>query len=154
MRRLAVLGLVLACLATPAWAQISPPLQTGLGLGAQRVLCSIRGVNMNTTADQTCNLPSTISAWAPTAAWTTNCSGTLTLAAGGVYPAASKAGTPLVAAAQAYSTLTTSALILPLTFAANIVTNRYTISAVFFSLTTGAGSAATCDFYVIGVDLS
>lgn len=135
---------------------------TGLGIttgvinsiGAQRVLCSIRTANFNTTADQPCAMPASITVWAPTAIWTTNCTTSLTLAAGGVYPATSKGGTPLVAAVQAYTALISSTVILPLTLAANIATTRYTVGTVYLSLTTGQGGAATCDLYVIGVDLT
>lgn len=144
-------------LASSAFAQsiTTTPTPVGLpGIGVQRVLCSIRAANLNTTADQACIVPATVTAWAPTAIWTTNCAGTLTLAIGGVYPAAAKSGTPLVAAIQAYSSLTTSILILPLTLATGIVTTRYAVNTVYLSLTTGAGSAATCDFYVVGVDLT
>lgn len=135
---------------------------TGLGIatgtlnsiGAQRILCSIRTANFNTTTDQACPISSSITVWAPTAIWTTNCTTSLTLAAGGVYPTTSKGGTPLVAAVQVYSALSTAAIILPLTLAANIATTRYTVANVYLSLTTGQGTAATCDVYVLGVDLT
>jgi hypothetical protein len=117
-----------------------------------RVLCSIRTANFNTTADQTCSIPGTITAWNPTSVLVTNCSASLTLAAGGVYPAASKGGTAIVAAAQVYTALTAATIILPLTLATG--NTRYTVSSVFLSLTTGQGTAATCDFYLIGNDLT
>lgn len=122
--------------------------------GANRVLCSVRAANMNTTADQSCAIPAAVTAWTPLSILATNCTGTLTLAVGGFYPAASKGGTPMVAATQAYSSLTTSTIVLVTTLAANIATTRYTISTVFFALTTAAGSAATCDLYVTGTDLT
>jgi hypothetical protein len=122
--------------------------------GTNRVLCSIRAANFNSTADQACTIPAGVTAWVPTSIIATNCSGTFTLAAGGVYPAASKGGTALVAAAQAYTALTGATVVLGLTLAANIATTRLTINTVYLSLTTGAGSAATCDFYVIGNDLT
>lgn len=127
---------------------------TNLHTGVNRVLCSIRAANFNTTADQSCIIPASVTAWAPTSILVTNCSGTFTLAAGGVYPATSKGGTALVAAAQVYTALTGAAVILGLTLAANIATTRLTINTVYLALTTGAGSAATCDFYVIGNDLT
>ena len=122
--------------------------------GANRVLCSIRAANMNSTADQACTIPAAITAWAPLSVLATNCTGTLTLAVGGFYPATSKGGTPLIAATQAYSSLTTSALVLMTTLAAGIATNRYAINTTYFALTTAAGSAATCDIYLTGTDLS
>jgi hypothetical protein len=125
-----------------------------LHTGVNRVLCSIRAANFNSTADQACAILASVTAWAPTSIVATNCTGTFKLAAGGVYPATSKGGTALVAAAQAYTALTGSAIVLGLTLAANIATTRYAINTVYLSLTTAAGSAATCDFYVIGNDLT
>jgi hypothetical protein len=127
---------------------------TNLHTGVNRVLCSIRGANFNVTTDQACAIPSSVTAWAPTSILVTNCSGTFTLAAGGVYPTTSKGGTALVAAVQAYTALTGATVVLGLTLAANIATTRQTINTVYLSLTTGTGSAATCDFYVIGNDLT
>lgn len=122
--------------------------------GANRVLCSIRAANMNTTADQVCTIPAGVTAWAPLSVLATNCTGTLTLAVGGFYPAVSKGGTPLVAAAQAYSSLTTAAFVLVTTLAAGIASNRYTINSTYFALTTASGGAAACDIYLTGTDLS
>jgi hypothetical protein len=119
-----------------------------------RVLCSIRAANFNITTDQACAIPASVTAWVPTSIIVTNCSGTFTLAVGGVYPATSKGGTALVAAAQAYTALTGATVVLGLTLAANIAATRQTINTVYLSLTTGAGSAATCDFYVVGNDLT
>src|ERR1700691_4541819 len=115
---------------------------TNLHTGVVRILCSIRSANFNSTADQACVIPASVTAWAPTAIIVTNCSGTFTLTAGRVYPTTSKGGTALVAAAQAYTALTTSTIVLGLTLAANIATTRYAVSTLYLSLTTGAGSAA------------
>jgi hypothetical protein len=122
--------------------------------GAMQVLGTLRAANMNSTADQAIAIPATITKWAPTAIWATNCTGSLTLAAGGVYPSASKGGTALVAATQAYSALTGSTVVLPMTMAANIATTLQTVATVYFSLTTASGAAATCDIYILGVDLT
>jgi hypothetical protein len=122
--------------------------------GATRVLCSIRAANFNVTTDQACTIPAGVTAWVPTSIVVTNCSASLTLAAGGIYPAASKGGTALVAAAQIYTALTGATIVLGLTLAANIATTRYTVNTVYLSLTTGQGTAATCDLYLIGNDLT
>lgn len=122
--------------------------------GGQRVLCSIRAANMNSTADQVCTIPAAITAWAPTAVWCTNASTNLTTAAGGIYPTTAKGGTPLVAAVQVFTALTASTIILPLTLAANIATTRYVVNSIYLSLTLGQGSAATADCYLVGVDLT
>lgn len=127
---------------------------SGFASGDQRVLCSIRSANMNSVSDQACTIPAAVTAWAPTAIWCTNASTSLTTAAGGWYPAASKAGTPLVAAAQVYTALSAATVILPLTLAANIATTRYAINIVYLTLTLAQGGAATADCYLLGVDLT
>lgn len=143
--------------AVPAYAQLGSGGTTTINNTAAntvRVLCSIRAANFNSTADQLCTIPAGVTAWVPTSIITTNCTGTFTLAAGGVYPTTSKGGTALVAAAQAYTALTGASVVLGLTLAANIATTRQTVNSLYLSLTTGTGSAATCDFYVVGNDLT
>jgi hypothetical protein len=157
MNRIIACALSLWLATAPATAQFGsggPVTVNNTATGAVRVLCSIRAANFNITTDQACTIPAGVTAWNPTSIIATNCTGTFTLAAGGVYPATSKGGTALVAAAQAYTALTGSSVILGLTLAATIATTRQTINTVYLSLTTGTGSAATCDFYVIGNDLS
>jgi hypothetical protein len=127
---------------------------TNLHVGVDRVMCSIRSANFNTTADQACALPASVTAWTPIGIKVTNCSTSLTLAVGGIYPATSKGGTALVAATQIYSALTGATVVLNLTMAANIATTRYTVSTVYLALTTAQGGAATCDLYVEGLDLT
>lgn len=108
-------------------------------------IARLTGANMNSTADQAIPLPT--GNWLPTAIIVTNASTSLTTAAGGVYPAASKAGTALVAAGQAYSALTTSVKQLALTLA---TTDRQVVSTIYLSLTTPQGGAATADVLVYG----
>jgi hypothetical protein len=124
------------------------------GTGATRVLCSIRGANFNVTTDQACAIAAGVTAWVPTLILVTNCSASLTLAAGGVYPTTAKGGTALVAATQVYTALTGSTIVLGLTLAATIATTRQTITTTYLSLTTAQGGVATCDFYLIGNDLT
>jgi hypothetical protein len=157
MRKIFIFALVAILLATPGNAQFgsgSSSTVNNTAANTNRVLCSIRAANFNITTDQLCTIPAGVTAWAPTSIIVTNCTGTFTLAAGGVYPAVSKGGTALVAAAQAYTALTGSTIVLGLTLAATIATTRYTINSLYLSLTTGTGSAATCDLYVIGNDLT
>lgn len=157
MHRLLTLLLVFWLGLVPALAQFGSGgtvTITSTAIGATRVLCSIRAANFNSTVDQLCTIPAGVTAWAPTSIVVTNCTASLTLAAGGVYPATSKGGTALVAAAQIYTALTGSTIVLALTMAANISTTRQTINSVYLSLTTGQGTAATCDFYLIGNDLT
>lgn len=157
MRKLLPILLASALSISPAAAQFGSGgsvTVNNTAANTNRVLCSIRAANFNTTTDQLCTIPAGVTAWVPTSIITTNCSGTFTLAAGGVYPTTSKGGTALVAAAQAYTALTGASVVLGLTMAANIATTRQTVNSLYLSLTTGTGSAATCDFYVIGNDLT
>jgi hypothetical protein len=64
----------------------------------------------------------------------------------------SKGGTAIVAAAQAYSGLTTSAKFVDLTVASAYTTGGdvLTVKSIYLSLTTGQGTAATADIYVYG----
>lgn len=120
-----------------------------------RVLGSLRGANMNSTADQAITIASGVSKYLVTAMYVTNCSTSLTLAAGGLYTATAKGGTPIVAAVQVYSALTgTATQLLPCTIAAAGQILAVTASTLYLSLTTAQGGAATADVYIVGVDLT
>jgi hypothetical protein len=80
----------------------------------------------------------------------TNASISLTTAAGGFYPAASKAGTPLVAAAQIYAALTAPSKFIDLSLQPIVGTDTYSLGTIYFSLTTTQGAAATADIFVFG----
>ncbi len=113
------------------------------------LLGKLLGANFNTTGDQLIGIiPSNVIV---TQILVTNASISLTTAAGGFYSAASKGGTPIVAAAQVYSALTTSVIALNLTIAAFL---RITANQIFFALTTAQGAPATADIYVYGADLT
>jgi hypothetical protein len=115
------------------------------------VLFRLRGANMNVTTDQEFERLGVYPSYIITAIRCCNASTSLTTAAGGIYSAASKGGDTLVAAGQAYSTLTGSTLGLDLTLAA--VARGVRTGAPILSLTTAQGGAATADFYVIGLAL-
>lgn len=126
---------------------------------AQRVLASAQGVDFNTTADYALVLPAAILAFQLTGITVTNPSVSLTTAVGGFYPAASKGGTPIVSAAQVYSTLTVPSKLLACTLASYGATTRFdrnilTAWEIFFALTTPQGSVATADIFLIGIDLT
>lgn len=126
---------------------------------AQKVLAYLNNASFNSTADQPIILPSSINAFQLTGILITNASISLTTAAGGFYPAASKAGTAIVAASQVYSTLTASTKLLSATLAAAVATTRYSTAnladwTIYLSLTTAQGAAATADVYLIGIDLT
>ena len=146
MRR--ILALLLALWCVPAGAQT--PFTSGVNAGTQRVLGTIRGANFNVTTDQP--IPISAAVYQITGIIVTNCSASLTLAAGGFYPTTAKGGTAIVAAGQVYTALTAATITLNATIAAGAV--RYTVTPVYLSLTAAQGSAATCDVYVVGQDLT
>lgn len=125
-----------------------------LPAGMQRVIGTLRSANLAVTTDQSFSIATGISKYAITAIWATNGSTTPVLAAGGLYTASSKGGTNLVGVGQVYTALVSSSIILPLTLVAGIVTTSLTAQTLYFSLTTANALAATCDIYVLGVDLS
>jgi hypothetical protein len=139
-------------------------IQDGGGTpAAQRVLASVRGANFNTTNDQPIAIPQQIAAFQLTGIIITNASISLTTAVGGFYPVASKGGTPIVSAAQAYSALTSSAKLLQATLASFGSTTRFSAANlgsiagfldIWFSLTTPQGAPAMADIYLVGIDLT
>ncbi len=147
MRKIIIILLV--ALICPASADIS---SYGPANASQRILGQLRGANFNVTTDQPIAINASV--YQITSIIVTNCSASMTLAAGGFYPASSKGGVPIVAAAQVFSALTSPSLLLNPTIAATPLITRFTIATVFLSLTTAQGSAATCDIYIVGVDLT
>lgn len=116
------------------------------GIGS--LLGSLKTANFNSTSDQA--IPMLYSAYQVARIDVTNCSGTFTLAVGGFYTATSKGGTVVVLAAQVWSGLTSSTVIVQPTIVGAVLTTRLSVANLYLSLTTGAGSAATCDVYVFG----
>lgn len=145
MKKLFSVLLVIAALCVPAQAQ---------HIGRFSGIASLRGANFNVTTDQAIAVPPQVTAFIIERIVVTNCSANLTLAVGGFYPAASKAGTPIVAATQVYTALTAATLKVDLTLSATATSTRYTLSTIFLALTTAQGGAATCDVYIEGLDLS
>ena len=107
--------------------------------------------DMNTTADQA--IAMTVAKYIIRKIVGTNASTSLTLAAGGVYTAASKGGTAIVPASQPWSALTGSTKFIDCTLDSSTVTDTLTAATLYLSLTTGQGGAATMDLYVIGESL-
>jgi hypothetical protein len=113
-------------------------------------LARILGFNMNSTADQPFTLLSTLP-FRIRFITVTNASLSMTTAVGGVYPAASKGGTAIVANSQAYSALSAADIPLDLTIASDLVLPSGAV--VVPSLTTPQGAAATADWYLFGETL-
>lgn len=110
-----------------------------------RMIGRLIGANMNSTADQAITLMA--GTWKIEGIYVTTPSTSLTTAAGGFYTSTAKGGTEIVAAAQAYSSLTVSTSVLGCTMAATPTVSNNTL---YLSLTTGQGSAATADVFVYG----
>lgn len=142
-----------------SWVTDGVIKDAGVLPAAQKVLTAFISADFNDTGDQPLILPPAISAFMLTGIIITNPSLSLTTAVGGFYPQASKAGTPLVASTQVYSSLTDAAKLLSATLAAAVATTRYSIAnlpdwKLYFALTTPQGAIATADIYVIGIDLT
>ena len=117
------------------------------------LLGKLIGANMNSTSDQRIVMFSNPSKFILRRIVVTNASISLTTAAGGVYTAASKGGTAVVASSQAYSSLSASTLFLDLTLSTTgsaSTTVKSSIPNLYLSLTTAQGAAATADVYVYG----
>lgn len=131
----------------------------GAKLGLQTVIGSLLGADFNTTLDQAIPIDTDVVAFQFFCIYVTRPSTILSAAVGGFYPAASKAGTAIVANTQVYSTLTTAASLLTPTFTGAVITTRWSRAnladwAVYFSLTTPQGVAASADIYLLGTPLA
>lgn len=118
-----------------------------------RMIGKLIGANMNVTTDNIVPLTSQAGLFIFDRIIVTNPSISLTTAVGGVYTAATKGGTALVANSQVYSALTAAAKFVALTLANSALTDVFDSSvqtSVFLNLTTAQGAAATADIYVYG----
>ena len=134
-----------------AWAGPIVPYSDAYAATAH--LAVLKSANMNITTDQPMvmfvyNMPTY---YAVTSIYATNCSATPAGAVGGLYTAASKGGTAIVAATQTYTALTSAAAIQQLTNA--VSTSRQSATQLYFSLTTASGTTETCDIYLDGIGL-
>jgi hypothetical protein len=121
------------------------------GVGGPRLLAAIHGADMNSTSDQKMYVSPNITAYDISKIVVTNCSTALAVPTGGFYFGAGKSQ-PFVAATQTYTNASVYAITNPtLTYLANQHTTQ---NYFYFSLTTANGSAATCDIFVYGDDLS
>jgi hypothetical protein len=120
--------------------------------GGYGLLGVLKGVNMNITTDNT--VPLQANSFILRRIVMTNASISLTTAAGGIYTAAAKGGTAVVAAAQVYATLTAPSVSLDLTIAAAGLNVVLSGTSLFLNLTTAQGAAATADLYIYGERIS
>lgn len=102
--------------------------------------------------DQALTFVATPTLWVPTNIFARRVSGAYNTAClGGVYTAASKGGTAIVAAAQTYAGLTGAGKIQSMTLAAVNLTDINTSTTLFLSLSTANGAALTADVFVYGM---
>lgn len=121
--------------------------------GVNTSLGTLKAANLNSTADQAIpiHVGATGGRYLVKDFLVDNCTSQATTAAGGLYTAASKGGTAIVAAVQTYAAADNAGGVQVATLA---VTNKvWTAATLFFSLTTPKGSAITCDLHVIGYRL-
>lgn len=112
------------------------------------VLGKLIGANMNTTNDQAITIRNAGSPYVIRRIVATNASLSLSVAQGGLYTAASKGGSGIVGNTQVYAALTSGTKFLDLTL--GVITDILTGGTLYLSLILAQGSAATCDFYLIG----
>lgn len=121
-------------------------------LGIEQLLFSLIDADMNVITDQAFVPAWDFDEYLITEIRCSNPSLSLTAADGGIYQAAAKAGDPIVAAAQVYTTLTATGMGMSLTLTAE---GRGRLNTTpFLSLTGAQGAAATADFYILGIPLT
>lgn len=121
------------------------------GLGVNQKLFSISAADMELTTDQQFTKLFTGTLWIPTQIVAVRASGAFGSAcAGGIYTAASKAGTAIVAAGQSWAALTGANT----TVLATLATQAGQTATPYLSLTTGNTGALTATIYIYGVILT
>lgn len=123
-----------------------------LPLGANRVLFSLTGANMNVDTDQAFTKQGTFTNWLLQNILFTNSSISMTTAQGGIYTAAGKTGITMVAASQAYSGAAGANQ--GISLAPGAAGRGVMTATPILSLTTPQGAPATGDIYILGVPLS
>lgn len=131
----------------------------GPQIAASNVLASLLSADFNTLSDQPLLIPPTITAFAITGIIVCNSAISLTSAVGGFYPQSAKGGTPIVAASQVYSSLSSITKLLNCTIEAAALATRYSRTnvpdwAIYLALTTAQGVDATADVYLLGTNLT
>lgn len=129
----------------PAWETVDVLTKYGL-------LGSTTSADANTTGDSAITMLATKYIVRRFVAF--DASTNLTTVAGGIYTAAAKGGSALVAAAQVYSALTAASKFVDLTIASPGTTDYQTAATLYFSPTTPQGAAATLSIFVFGEKLN
>ncbi len=122
-------------------------------IGTNDILFSLSGANLQLTTDQAFSKNGSFTTYVITAVIARRASGAVvTSCLGGIYTAATKGGTPLVAATQSWANLTGANKIVEATLAAVNATDAQTATPIL-SLTTGSTGACTADFTIYGYAL-
>lgn len=123
-------------------------------INIQQELFELRNANMQLTTDQQFIKQFAGTNYVITKIVAVRASGGTTVAcAGGIYTAASKAGSALVAAAQSWINLSGANKIVDATLAALIATDLQSATP-YLSLTTGSTAAATANIVIYGIVIS
>lgn len=131
---------------------LSAVLLLGAAQSQAGIIATLRGALMDSTADQSMTVPTQLVKYNVTGVFVTNCTGTLTLAVGGIYTATSKVGA-VVSGLQAYASLSSTTVALNTTLASGVISTAYTAHPLYLSLSVAGASGSRCDFYVMGEDL-
>lgn len=119
--------------------------------GALTMLARLLNANMNVTTDQALTTFTGSMPFRITKVTAKNASVSLTTAQGGIYTAAAKGGTAIMATTAVFTTATGPTLAADI---AIVATPGNTIwpagTPLILSLTTAQGAAATCDLFVFG----
>lgn len=146
-----------------SWVTDGVIQDAGATPAAQRVLASLRGADFNTTGDQPITIPPQFVAFQLTSIVVTGAFGAMSVARGGFYPQAGKAGSPLVFNTQTYAALTTSDVLQQMSLTAFAQNTRFSVTNlgqingllnIWFSLSIPQGTVAGADIYLIGIDLT
>lgn len=119
-------------------------------LAGPKLLFRLTGANMAVTTDQQFTKIGNFTNYAISEVVSMWKSGAFnTLCAGGIYTAASKGGTTLIASTQTYAALTGTGTAVKDTLAALLATT-YQTATPYLSLTTANGAALTADVFIYG----
>lgn len=138
---------------------VAPIVNGGTGsamgfTGANQLLFKLTAANMQLTTDQAFTKLFTGTNYVITHVFANTASGGTSVAcAGGIYTAAAKAGSALIAAVQSWVTLTAAGKIVNAALAAVVGTDLQSATPIL-SLTTGSTAAATADIYIFGAVIS
>lgn len=121
-------------------------------IGVMQLLFTLNAANMNVTTDQPFTKAWAFNEYEIATIRCRDADGTLSTAAGGIYTAAAKGGTALVAAGQAYSGITGTGQGIDLTIAA--AGRAKQTATPIFALTTAQGAARVATLEIWGIPLS